>query len=209
MSQTLQTGVRALDEGIGGLPEATLAQVHGPAGSGKSSLALTLARSTAPACLVLAERLHRRRVAEVIEPVAERVLVARPGNLDEQAQALERGCRLLSSGRVQAVILDSLTFLYRFVQGSSTDALSRLFDQLGRLHRAAREGGGLAVFTNQVRGTGDDRRPIGGPGVRHVSDVILGLEPSDGAWRELELLKHPFEPAGRRFEAKVSRRGLE
>lgn len=208
MSRTLATGIEALDERLGGLPTSTLAQVYGPAGTGKSSLALTLARHVTPCCLVLAERLHRRRVAEVIEPAAEEVLVARPGDLDAQEEALQRACKLLAAGRVRSVVLDSLTFLYRFTQGASTDALGRLFDQLGWLHDAAREGDGLAAFTNQVRGGSQGPQPIGGPGVRHVSDVILALEPSEGAWRRLELVKHPFEPAGARMDVKITRDGL-
>lgn len=208
MSDTLATGIEPLDEEMGGLPTGTLTQVYGPAGAGKSSAALTLARAAPPCCLVLAERLHRRRVADVIEPVAGRVLVSRPGDLDEQAEALERACRLLADGRVRSVVLDSLTFLYRFVRGSSTDALGRLFDQLGQLHQAAREGEGLAVFTNQVRGGKEGPQPIGGPGVRHVSDVILALHEREGAWRRLELVKHPFEPAGATFDVKITREGL-
>lgn len=208
VSDTVATGIEALDERWGGLPAASLVQVHGPAGAGKSSMALTLARELTPACLVLAERLHRRRVVEVIDPAADEVLVARPGTLDEQAEALDRACELLAAGRVGSVVLDSLTFLYRFVRGSSTDALGRLFDQLGRLHQATREGEGLAVVTNQVRGGEEGPRPIGGPGVRHVCDVILALRISEGAWRELELTKHPFEPAGSRVEVKITREGI-
>jgi RecA/RadA recombinase len=208
VSDKLATGIEALDERLGGLPRSCLVQVHGPAGAGKSSLALTLARHVTPCCLVLAERLHRRRVASVVEPVAEQVLVARPGSLDEQEEALAKASELLGQGKVEAVVLDSLTFLYRFVQGSSTDALGRLFDQLGWLHDAAREGEGLALFTNQVRGGHEGPQPIGGPGVRHVSDVILSLEESEGAWRRLEVAKHPFEPAGARFDVKITRDGV-
>jgi RecA/RadA recombinase len=203
----IDTGIEALDERLDGLPAGTLAQVYGPAGSGKSSLALTIAREVTPCCLVLAERLHRRRVIEVIEPVAEEVLVARPGDLAAQDEALQKASDLLAAGRVRAVVLDSLTFLYRFARGSSTDALARLFDELGWLHEAAREGEGLALVTNQVKG-GQDPQPIGGPGVRHVSDVILRLEQSEGAWRRLELEKHPFEAAGCTFDVKVTRNGL-
>jgi RecA/RadA recombinase len=206
VADAIATGIEPLDERLGGLPAGTLTQVYGPAGSGKSSLALTVAREATPCCLVLAERLHRRRVAEVIEPVAERVLVARPGDLDAQDEALAKASDLLAAGRVRSVVLDSLTFLYRFARSSSTEALSRLFDELGWLHEAAREGEGIAVVTNQVRKEADPK-PIGGPGVRHVSDVILSLGDSEGAWRRLTLEKHPFE-GGCTFDVKITRDGL-
>lgn len=209
MAHTVSTGIQPLDDRIGGLPEASLVQVHGPAGSGKSSLALTVAREARPSCLVLAERLHRHRVTTVLQSGADRVLVARPRDLDEQDEAVGKACKLLARSRIEVVVLDSLTFLYRFTRGSSKEALSRLFDQLGRMHDAARKGGGVALFTNQVRGTGDDRRPIGGPGVRHVSDVILALEPSEGAWRTLRVEKHPYEAAGARVDVKITQRGIE
>ncbi len=209
MPGTIATGIQAFDEQVGGLPTGTLVQVYGPAGSGKSSLALTLARHITPCCLVLAERLHRQRVADVISHVAQQVLVARPSDLDAQDEALERACGLLEAGRVQGLVLDSLTFLYRFTTGASKAALSRLFDELGAMHQAARAGEGTAVFTNQVRGGPNGQQPIGGPGVRHVSDVILSLETSEGAWRRLTLEKHPFMGAGRTFDIKITTNGIE
>jgi recombination protein RecA len=202
------TGIETLDEQLGGLPAGSLVQVYGPAGSGKSSLALTMARELAPCALVLAERLHRQRVADVLGSTASRILVARPGSMAEQNEAVAKGIELVETEGVGGLVLDSLTFLYRFEQLSSTEALSAVFEQVGGIHSAVRDGQGLAVVTNQVRGTGDDVEPIGGPGVKHASDVILRLSTIEGGWRRLTLDKHPFEAPGRSWEVKITRDGV-
>jgi RecA/RadA recombinase len=204
----LASGLDPVDEHIGGLPTGSLVQVYGPAGAGKSSLALTVARETAPACLILAERLHKRRVGDVLGPEASKLLVARPGTMAEQREAMTKAGELLREGRISAVVLDSLTFLYRFEQSSSTEALRAVFDHIGRLHSAARAGDGLALVTNQVRGAERGVDPIGGPGVKHASDVILRLEDGEGAWRRLVLEKHPYEAPGAAGDVTSTRDGV-
>lgn len=208
MASTLATGIEAFDRTLDGLPAGSLVHVYGPPAAGKTTLTLALARELTPAALVLPERPHARRIADVLGAAADRTLIARPEGFEAQARAVERACELLERGRVRYVGLDSLTFLYRFERLSATDALQALFDQLGRLRSAARDGEAIAAFTNQVRGGPDGWQAIGGPAIAHASDVIVSLEVLQGPRRRLRVEKHPYKPAGRAVDAEIIDEGF-
>lgn len=208
MDAACETGVRQIDDAIEGLPAGALVQAYGPPAAGKTSLALQLAREQAPAALVLPEQPLPERMAAVLGEAVDDALVARPATFDAQANAVQRGARLLSEGRVGCLVLDSLTYLYRFEQLSATDALQALFDQVRRMRQAARASGGIAVVTNQVRRDREGFQALGGPALAHASDVILSLSPLEGAWRSIRLEKHPSRPSGTVWEAKITGTGL-
>ena len=132
MPAHVPSGIGPLDAELGGLPAGTLVQVHGPSGAGKTTAALQLARACAPVALVAAEAPHPARVRQVLDGQARRILVARPATLTDQTQAVTRAARLLAAGKVRAVVLDSLTFLYRFEQMASLEALPALYEQHAR-----------------------------------------------------------------------------
>lgn len=208
MVATSTGAVGALAGLLEALPDGALVQLHGPPAAGKTSLALTVARERSPACLVLPEQPLPERMGAVLGPAAEETLVARPTGFDEQAAAVERGCQLLADGRTTCLVLDSLTYLYRFERLSATDALQALFDQVRRMRQAARAGDGLAVFTNQVRGGPDGWTALGGPALAHASDVIVELSPLEGDWRVARLETHPSRPAGAVWELELTDTGV-
>lgn len=208
MDALVASGIEPIDESWGGLPAGSLVQVHGPSGAGKTTIGLSLARVTRPAALILPERPHVSRLRAILGDRRDGLLVARPTDMGDQDEAVDRACGLLEQGKVQAVVLDSLTYLYRFEQMASTDALRRVLVQLHRLRAGARDGGGVALVTNQVRGKGGRHRPLGGPAVEHASDVILALQVLDGPWRRLRVEKHPSRPSGATWDVRVDDTGL-
>lgn len=208
MPALVASGLAPLDRALGGLPPGSVVHVYGPSGAGKTTLALAAAAANAPAALVLPEQPHPARVAAVLGDRLKGMLVARPRDLDEQGRAVERAATLLVSGRVRSIVLDSLTFLYRFEHLSSLDALQVVYRQLGQLHRAARASGRLVVFTNQVRGGPNGHEPLGGPAVAHASDVIVSLEVLEGDWRRARLVKHPLRAAGEAWDVRIGPTGL-
>ncbi len=208
MDAALACGIEPIDDAWGGLPPGSLVQVHGPSGAGKTTVGLTLARTVRPAALILPERPHVSRLRAVLGDRRDGLLVARPADMAGQGEAVQRAASLLGQGKVRAVLLDSLTYLYRFEQMASTDALRQVLRQLHRLRAGARDGGGVALVTNQVRGKGGRHRPLGGPAVEHASDVILALEMLDGPWRRLRVEKHPARPAGAAWDLRVDDTGL-
>lgn len=209
MHPVASTGISPLDQALGGLPSGSLTQLYGPSGAGKTTAAAVVARARAPAAMVLPEAPHRGRLAELLGDGARRVVVARPSSLAEQTGAVVRAARLLEAGRVNVVVLDSLTFLYRFEALAGLEALRELYAQLGALHKAVRASGGLALFTNQVSGGPGERRPVGGAAIEHASDVVLSIEPLEGTWRRLRVEKHPVRAAGEAFDVRIGPRGFE
>lgn len=207
MTDRPSSGIPAIDEDRA-LPPGTLVQVHGPPASGKTTLALQIAREQAPAALVLPEQPLEARIVDVLGDAMDRALVHRPTDYEDQAEAVERASGLLERSSVGCVALDSLTFLYRFERLSDTEALQGLFDQLRRLRAAARGSGGLAVVTNQVRGAEGGYAPLGGPALAHACDVVLALERLEGPWRAIRLEKHPLAPDGACWEARITDEGL-
>lgn len=207
MTATLTTGIDPVDAD-GGLPAGCLVHAYGPPAAGKTTLALVLAREQAPSALVLPEQPLEARMADVLGDALARVLVTRPGGYDEQAEAVQAAAELLREGRVGCVVLDSLTFLYRFERMSETEALQGLFDQVRRLRAAARASDGLAVVTNQVRGAPDGYAPLGGPALAHAADVELELTRLEGAWRAIRLEKHPRRASGACWEVRIADDGL-
>lgn len=199
---------QGLEDALDGLPAGTLVQVYGPPAAGKTSLALTVAARQPPSALVLPEAPLPERIEAILAGSAQRALVARPDDFQAQAQAVQRASDLLAKGQVASLVLDSLTFLYRFEQRSSTDALQALFDQVRRMRQAARASSGIALFTNQVRGTPEGWQALGGPAMAHASDVILSMRLMEGSWRSLHLEKHPTAPSGAAWEVKIGADGL-
>lgn len=208
MTDGPSTGIPRIDEERP-LPPGALVQIHGPPASGKTTLALQVAREQAPSALVLPEEPLEARLVDVLGEAMDRVLVHRPTDYADQAEAVERASELLAASKVSCAVLDSLTFLYRFERLSNTAALQGLFDQLRRLRAAARASDGLAVVTNQVRGAGEGYAPLGGPAIAHASDVVLALERLEGPWRAVRLEKHPLAPDGACWEARITENGLE
>lgn len=208
MADRLRTGIAAIDDELGGLPDASLVQLYGPPASGKTTLGLALAGAMAPAALVLPERPHPTRIRQVLGERIERVLIARPEDLEEQDEAVDRAARLLADGRIHTCLLDSLTFLYRFERLSSTEALQTLFGQMRKLRNAARSSGAVALVTNQVRGGPEGWQAIGGPALAHASDAIVSLAVLEGDWRRLRLEKHPFSPSGAAADVRLTDEGV-
>lgn len=121
--QPLAFGVAALDGLIaGGLPRGALSEIHGPASSGRTGLALALcARSTGRGALVSwvdpADRFDPASAADAGMNL-ERLLWLRGGRTVGLARALSALGTVLGSGLFEAVVLD--------LAGAAADELGRL-----------------------------------------------------------------------------------
>ncbi len=165
--QPLAFGVAALDGLIaGGLPRGALSEIHGPASSGRTGLAIALcARSTGRGALVAwvdpADRFDPASAAEAGMDLA-RLLWLRGGQ-SSLPSALSALGTVLGSGLFEAVVLD--------VAGVDADALRRLpHTSFIRLQRMIEDSPTalLLVAASHV---------ACGPG-----GVSLGLAPASASW---------------------------
>ncbi len=209
MAPAARTSIPAIDDHLGGLPAPGLIHVYGPPGAGKTTLTMAVARAAERAAVVLTEQPHPHRLTQLLGSAADRVLIARPGDFEEQSRMVAGAARLLRAGEVDVACLDSLSFLYRFEKLSEMAALRQLYRQLHQLQAATRASGGVALFTNQVRGGPSGWRPLGGPGIEHISDMIVSMTVQDGSWRRLHVEKHPFMASGEALDLRLTDDGFE
>lgn len=164
----LSTGNVALDEVLlGGLPVGRLVEVAGPAGIGKTSLALSFCaaaqRRGSIAAVVDADCGLERATLERCGVDAAHLVIARP---DSGEQALQVVDELLRAKAAEVIVVDSVAALVPRAELSLPTGtapaghLARLMSQsVRRLTLQAARSGAVVVFVNQFRRNwGEDGR---------------------------------------------------
>ena len=131
------------------------------------------------------------------EECAKRIYIEEPMTFAEQGSMIA-GCEaLLRAGKVQLIVVDSATALYRLEQMDTREALSMLSHQMMVLLALAKRFDVPAVITNQVFMDVDRHRlsGLGGTALAHISKAILRVEKRDG-FRRVVVAKHRSRPEG-------------
>lgn len=223
----LAFGVPSLDSLLGGgLERASLTEVFGEGGTGKTNLCLQLtcrvALEDAWVFYIDTEGLSLDRLGALaagmgksLPEVLRRLLVTTPKSLVEQETAVNRVSDLIGNRQrpVGLVVLDSATLLYRLELGLEDESEARrsLSTQLATLLHAALDFHVPVIFTNQVfrdSSTGQFE-PIGGTFANHVAKTILRLDRGNDGWRRATLLKSRSLPEGGTAEFRLTNRGIE
>jgi len=194
----IPTGSATLDAalGIGGLPRGAIVELFGPAGSGKTSLALAIAahwqKAGGSAAWIDAERSFDPVYAARLGVAIEHLPVARPESA-EQAFAM----MFALAGAVELLIVDSAAALAPALEletalGESGRGLQSrvLASGLRKLARHMARAGATAVLLNQTRSRpnpadGADREQLsaGGPALKLYAALRIALQPASGAGR--------------------------
>lgn len=159
--RVISTGSLRLDLalGTGGLPFGSLCEIHGPPGSGKTTLCQAILangqKSGRAAAFIDAEGALDPAYAARCGVDLEGLVVCQPVDLE---QALDMAGRLLDSGAVAVLVIDSLTALaprdgaQSRTAASVTERVDRsLALALPALLRSARLNEAVIVVTNQLR----------------------------------------------------------
>lgn len=114
LQEVISTGSIALDSalGIGGLPKGRIVEIYGPESSGKTTIAIHViaeAQKKGGMCAIIdAEHAFDSSYAQKLGVNVESLLISQP---DYGEQALEIADRLILSGALDVVVIDSVAAL--------------------------------------------------------------------------------------------------
>lgn len=187
---TISTGSLGLDValGIGGLPKGRVVEIYGPESSGKTTLTLqaiaACQKAGGVAAFVDAEHALDPIYAKQIGVDTDNLLVSQP---DTGEQALEITDKLVSSGAVDILVIDSVAALTpkAEIEGDMGDShmglQARLMSQaLRKLTGNIKRTNTLVIFINQIRMKigvmfGNPETTTGGNALKFYASVRLDI----------------------------------
>jgi recombination protein RecA len=208
---SIPTGALALDLalGIGGVPRGRIVEIFGPESSGKTTLVnhiIAEAQARGGVCAFIdTEHSIDPVYSRAIGVDTDELLVSQP---DYGEQALQIADRLIASGAIDVVAIDSVAALTPKAEldgqiGDQTVGLqARLMSQaLRKLAGSLNRTKTVCIFTNQIREKigvqfGSPETQPGGRALKFYSSQRLDI-------RRIETLKEGTEAVGNRVRVKV------
>ncbi|MBS1762573.1 MAG: recombinase RecA [Bacteroidetes bacterium] len=186
----ISTGSLGLDValGIGGLPKGRIVEIYGPESSGKTTLAIHIiaeAQKKGGMCAIIdAEHAFDSVYAQKLGVDVDNLLISQP---DYGEQALEIADRLILSGALDVVVIDSVAALVpkSELEGEMGDSKmglhARLMSQaLRKLTATIAKTNSCCIFINQLREKigvmfGNPETTTGGNALKFYSSVRLDI----------------------------------
>ena len=209
--EVISTGSIGLDTalGIGGLPKGRIIEIYGPESSGKTTVAIHViaeAQKKGGMCAIIdAEHAFDSAYAKRLGVDVDSLLVSQP---DYGEQALEIADRLILSGAIDVVVIDSVAALVpkSELEGEMGDSKmglhARLMSQaLRKLTATINKTGTICIFINQLREKigvmfGNPEVTTGGNALKFYASVRLDI-------RRMAQIKDGDEAIGNRVKVKV------
>ena len=209
--EVVSTGSIGLDValGIGGLPKGRVVEIYGPESSGKTTIAthvIAEAQKKGGICAIIdAEHAFDSAYAKKLGVDIDNLLISQP---DYGEQGLEIADRLILSGAVDVVVIDSVAALVpkgelEGEMGESKMGLqARLMSQaLRKLTATISKTNTICIFINQLREKigvmfGNPETTTGGNALKFYSSVRLDI-------RRMAQIKDGDEAVGNRVKVKV------
>ena len=209
--EVVSTGSIGLDMalGIGGLPRGRIVEIYGPESSGKTTVAthvIAEAQKKGGICAIIdAEHAFDSNYAQKLGVDVDNLLISQP---DYGEQALEIADRLILSGAVDVVVIDSVAALVPKgeLEGEMGDSKmglqARLMSQaLRKLTATINKTNTICIFINQLREKigvmfGNPETTTGGNALKFYASVRLDI-------RRVSQLKDGDEAVGNRVRVKV------
>ena len=211
--EAIPTGALSLDLalGVGGLPRGRVIEIYGPEAGGKTTLSLHVAAQTqkmgGTVAFIDAEHALDPVYASALGVNVDELLVSQP---DSGEQALEIAEKLVRSGAIDLIIIDSVAALVpkAEIEGEMGDAhvglQARLMTQaLRKLTSILSKTKTSIIFINQIRQKigvmfGNPETTPGGLALKFYSSVRIDV-------RRIENIKKGDEIIGTRVRAKVTK----
>lgn len=209
--EAISTGSIGLDValGIGGLPKGRVIEIYGPESSGKTTIAthvIAEAQKKGGMCAFIdAEHAFDSTYAQKLGVDIDNLLISQP---DYGEQALEIADRLILSGALDVVVIDSVAALVPKgeLEGEMGDSKmglqARLMSQaLRKLTATIHKTNTICIFINQLREKigvmfGNPETTTGGNALKFYSSVRLDI-------RRMTQIKDGDEAVGNHVKVKV------
>lgn len=209
--EVVSTGSIGLDValGIGGLPKGRIVEIYGPESSGKTTIAthvIAEAQKKGGICAIIdAEHAFDSAYAQKLGVDVDNLLISQP---DYGEQALEIADRLILSGALDVVVIDSVAALVPKgeLEGEMGDSKmglqARLMSQaLRKLTATISKTNTICIFINQLREKigvmfGNPETTTGGNALKFYASVRLDI-------RRSAQIKDGDEAIGNRVKVKV------
>src|ERR1700693_763525 len=209
--EVVSTGSIGLDValGIGGLPRGRVIEIYGPESSGKTTIAthvIAEAQKKGGMCAFIdAEHAFDSNYAKKLGVDVDNLLISQP---DYGEQALEIADRLILSGALDVVVIDSVAALVpkSELEGEMGDSKmglqARLMSQaLRKLTGTISKTNTICIFINQLREKigvmfGNPETTTGGNALKFYASVRLDI-------RRMAQIKDGEEAVGNRVKVKV------
>jgi len=209
--EVISTGSIGLDTalGIGGVPRGRIIEIYGPESTGKTTVAIHIiaeAQKKGGMCAIIdAEHAFDSNYAQKLGVDVDNLLISQP---DYGEQALEIADRLILSGALDVVVIDSVAALVPKAElegemGDSKMGLqARLMSQaLRKLTATISKTNTVCIFINQLREKigvmfGNPETTTGGNALKFYASVRLDI-------RRMAQIKDGEEAIGNRVKVKV------
>ena len=209
--EVISTGSIGLDValGIGGLPRGRIIEIYGPESSGKTTIAIHViaeAQKKGGMCAIIdAEHAFDSSYAQKLGADVDNLLISQP---DYGEQALEIADRLILSGALDVVVIDSVAALVPKgeLEGEMGDSKmglhARLMSQaLRKLTATISKTNTVCIFINQLREKigvmfGNPETTTGGNALKFYASVRLDI-------RRIAQIKDGDDAIGNRAKVKV------
>jgi recombination protein RecA len=195
--------------GVGGLPRGRVIEIYGPESSGKTTIAthvIAEAQKKGGMCAIIdAEHAFDSSYAQKLGVDIDNLLISQP---DYGEQALEIADRLILSGALDVVVIDSVAALVpkSELEGEMGDSKmglhARLMSQaLRKLTATISKTNTICIFINQLREKigvmfGNPETTTGGNALKFYASVRLDI-------RRMAQIKDGEEAVGNRVKVKV------
>lgn len=207
----------------GGLENDSVTTIFGPAGSGKTNLALhsVIARVKNGEKAIYfdteggfsVERLNQI-AGEHSDAVLKNTFFLRPATFEEQVKSMERLKELSCSKNIGIIVVDTISMLYRLERKIGDDNggdFNREFGmQVVQLNEIAHRKHIPVLIINQVYTSFDDKQVhmLGGDMLQYGSKCLIELQSLSGSKRVAILRKHRSMPVDERAYFEIVKEGI-
>ena len=200
----IPTGSRILDKMLeGGYETDIITTIYGPAGSGKTCLAILatilIARKGKKVIYVDTENSFSverlKQIALDYKKLLDNIVFLRPTTFKKQAESIEKLNELVND-KIGLIVVDTIAMLYRIELGQATDVYdvnSSLGKQISLLSEIARIKNIPVLITNQVYADFENKDKVnivGGDILKYGSKCLIELQITPQNNRRAILKKH-------------------